>query len=86
LFWSFTLAEYINYRSSYEGEERAKWIHTSSTHALLANINRGKNTTPYTANDFNPYAQQAEKGDKDKVITAPPIKLFNAMQNTLSNE
>ncbi len=49
------------------GRQRERWQHTSQVLAMLAEPNRDrkKRTTPYTADDFDPFA---DKGRKKKPI------------------
>ncbi len=39
-----------------DAKRKELWEHTSATMALIANVNRGKDTTSYKPSDFNPYA------------------------------
>lgn len=45
-----------------DGHSEASWAHTASIMALIANVNRDpkRRSTPFTANDFNPYAKRVE--------------------------
>jgi len=53
--WDMTFHEVASFSRSHDREERARWMHTATVCALLANCHRGKNRRPYKAADFYPF-------------------------------
>lgn len=43
-----------------DAKRKELWEHTSATMALMANVNKTKDTKAFKPSDFNPYAQQQE--------------------------
>lgn len=41
-----------------DAKRKELWEHTSATMALIANVNRTKDTKAFKPSDFNPFAQQ----------------------------
>ena len=53
-----TLAEFGAWTQHTRHLQERSWERTSSIMALVANVNRGKNSKSYKPADFNPYAKQ----------------------------
>lgn len=71
-FWNFTLREYLHHSRHFENIDRAAWLRTASIQALIANVNRGKGSRVFTADDFNPYAElDAQLARKQKAAMQP---------------
>ena len=70
---------------SYEFRDELQWMHTSAVLAMLANVNRGKNSRPYEWSDFNPYASSRKKSTSPK-ITAKHTHLFDKMSQALNRK
>ncbi len=70
---------------SYEFRDELQWMHTSAVLAMLANVNRGKNSRPYEWSDFNPYESSRKKSTSPK-ITAKHTQLFDKMSQALNRK
>lgn len=73
-FWSFTLREYLHHSRHFENKDRAAWLRTASIQALLANVNRRKGSTAFTADDFNPYHEMDKKEWREAQAAKAPKK------------
>jgi hypothetical protein len=60
----------------FEGRQKAEWARTSSSMALLAELNRDrqKKSTPFSPADFNPYAEKAQAIKADKATQFKMLK------------
>ena len=85
IFWSCTFGEVMILLRSYEFRDELHWMHTSAVLAMLANVNRGKNSRPYEWSDFNPYASSRKKSTSPK-ITAKHTQLFDKMSQALNRK
>jgi hypothetical protein len=85
IFWSSTFGEVMILLRSYEFRDELQWMHTSAVLAMLANVNRGKNSRPYEWSDFNPYASSRKKSTSPK-ITAKHTQLFDKMSQALNRK
>lgn len=47
----------------YEGYVKQQWDHTSAQMALVANLNRGKDTPAFSAAHFNPFGGKVSRGN-----------------------
>lgn len=69
-----TLREYLHHSRHFENQDRAAWLRTASVQALVANVNRRKGSTPFTAEDFNPYHELDVQEARQRKAAKQPTK------------